>query len=390
MKAVLKYTPSMSLDRSCLFLFVVFLLSLAAYVYRNPGYDIDVLGYMGNALVIEGVDIVHAHAQVYSELKATLPKDSADYITGERGSDGSPNLFRLDRSKNPYHYGEFLPYSAIRPLYNELISVLHRLGLRLIPAIVLVSVSSLVGLGLLGYEWLKHYLGLAAMPIVMLLVVSPPILNMARYTGPDAFSTLIVMTALYLIFEKQQLTIGCILLLASIYARNDNAILVVLVLVFLGLTKKLRVHEVLVLLLLTVGSQRLIDHFAGHYSMQMMYHTVFVHAEAAPGEFVAGRVSLKLYLSVLRAGITGLAAGPFIPYLLMGTIGFAGRRSRPLMEIGILATMFACLHFILFPLPDTRYLGAFYMSMGLLGASAVAGTRIASKISIFDSNRNAA
>ena len=52
-------------------------------------------------------------------------------------------------------------------------------------------------------SWLAAYVGIERAAVsAFLIMLTPPILNLARFNTPDALSCLMCLTALYLIFER--------------------------------------------------------------------------------------------------------------------------------------------------------------------------------------------
>jgi hypothetical protein len=102
----------------------------------------------------------------------------------------------------------------------------------------------------------------------------------------------------------------------------------------------------------------------------MLYYRGFIAPPVAVGEFTA-RFGLQDYLRALKTGIGGVLHGVHIPFVLIGVAAVLGRPSRAV--VSLVATTFAAAaaHFIIFPLPETRYLAAFFVAAGIaLGAMA--------------------
>lgn len=74
------------------------------------------------------------------------------------GAPEDQNKSLQERATNPYHYAEFLPCFAIRPMYNMVLYLVSKLGLGLVRAGVLISATSQFLLGILLFLWLTRYL----------------------------------------------------------------------------------------------------------------------------------------------------------------------------------------------------------------------------------------
>jgi hypothetical protein len=123
-------------------------LSIRPYLYSL--YDMDMLGYMGNAVAISGASIQEIHDSVYAEVISSVPERARAHLLGQDGQGPSSQIAsRKDRFANAYHFAEFLPCFAIRPIFNQLIYVLHyKLKMGLVRATIVIPVFSYWLLGL--------------------------------------------------------------------------------------------------------------------------------------------------------------------------------------------------------------------------------------------------
>lgn len=126
------------------------LLLVSLHLYRTPGYDMDSAQYMGNALLMEETDLVRVHDRVYSELRRqTNPAVQNRFWGTEIGAPQDQNESRHRRAVDPYCFGEFLPFFAIRPLYNQALYVASKTGMGLIRSSILISSASYFLIGIL-------------------------------------------------------------------------------------------------------------------------------------------------------------------------------------------------------------------------------------------------
>jgi hypothetical protein len=208
----------------------------------------------------------------------------------------------------------------------------------------------------------------------LLLLLTPPIWDLARSNTPDAFSCCVLLLSLYLILEKESLLLGLSLVLASVYIRTDNVLLVLPLLASASLAhKSLEKAKAACLAGLAIGSVILINHFAGDYGIKMLYYRAFVEPPVAPGELVA-QFGLHDYLVAFQAGISTMTHGPVIPFALMGLVGtIACLRTHRVALLGLVAVTlcFAVSHFLVFPLGESRYFGLFFLVMGIMAASTL-------------------
>ncbi len=355
------------------FLYVLLLAGVARHLYYKPIYSMDSIQYMGNALLMEEREPVRIHQRVYAEVQRYVPKVEREGLLGyEVGAPADQNKSRQERASNAYTFAEFLPLFAIRPLYNQTLWLVSKTGLGLVRSGLLISVTSYFFLGVLAFIWLGRYMSpVFTLAFSILLMISPPLLDLGRETTADPLATLVAFASLYLIFEKQRLFPGVILLLASIYFRTDFVVLAGPVILACWWERRIELWKAAVLAIVAVASVLCINHFAGDYGMGMLYYRNFTGVPVAPGEMTV-RLSARDYFLALRAGITLLMASFFLPFLLLGTAGMALRRTRALFEVTL---GYVFLHFLILPNWQERWFGVFYLSMAVCAAAAVSDLR---------------
>jgi hypothetical protein len=327
------------------FVYLIFLLVVAVHLYRTPVYDMDLLGYMGNALLYKTQDVRELHRLVYSQVKR-LP--NATTLLGA-SDNAEQNVSRKARAEHPEYFAEFLPCFAIRPLYNSLLYALSPLGLP--RAAILISVVSYVLTGWLVFLWTD-----SALPS-LLLMLSAPLLTVGRSTMSDSLALVIAVGALFLLFRDQRIFSGVLLLLLSLFARTDLVVLVVPVLGALWFRKELKAWQASVLGFVAILSVLVVNHFAGDYGLQMLYYRSLVVQPIAPGEMTAS-FSFAQYLSAFQHGLS-LAAESFLPLFL--ALGFLGWRKSP--ELILIGLAYAVLHYVAFPSWQERFFVLSYVLM---------------------------
>jgi hypothetical protein len=351
------------------FLYVLLLAGVARHLYYKPIYSMDSIQYMGNALLMEEHDPVRIHQRVYGEVQRFVPRTEREGLLGyEVGAPSDQNKSRQERASNAYTFAEFLPLFAIRPLYNQTLWLVSKTGLGLVRSGLLISVTSYFLLGVLAFIWLGRYTSpVFTLAFSILLMISPPLMDLGRETTADPLATLVAFASLYLIFEQRRLFAGMILLLASIYFRTDFVVLAGPVILACWLQRRIELWKAAVLSILAVASVLCINHFAGDYGMGMLYYRNFTGVPVAPGEMTV-RLSSRDYFLALRAGITLMMASFFLPFLLLGTTGIALRQMRGLFA----ATLaYVLLHFLILPNWQERWFGVFYLSMAVCAAATV-------------------
>ncbi|MCU1302651.1 MAG: hypothetical protein JWQ87_2935 [Candidatus Sulfotelmatobacter sp.] len=349
--------------------YLLLLTLLASRPYTYSLFDMDMMGYIGNAVAMSGASIRQIHDTAYQAVEAEVPQAAKDHLLG-RDKLGPPSQWqsRQDRASNAEHFAEYLPCFAIRPIFNQLIYVLHYgLGMGLVRATIVLAVGSYWMIGVLIFLWIYRYAGVERAALgSLLLMLSPPILELARFNTPDALACLVSLAALYLIFERGRMFWGITLLLISVYVRTDNAVLAVGALAYCSLvSRQLEKTKAAMLALLAAVSVLLINHFAGDYGLRMLYYRSFIAIPLAPGELVAkfGRAD---YVHAFRTAVSQTMNGSLPFFVFMGVVGICARRQRVGQAIATVTTFYLIVHFLLFPSGQERFWGVFYVGCAMV------------------------
>jgi len=350
-------------QRAIVTIYLLLLTLLSSRPYRYSLYDMDMMGYIGNAVAISGA------STSYQALEAEVPSSPKEHLLGrDKAGPTSQWDSRQDRAVNADHFAEYLPCFAIRPIFNELVYLLHyKLGVGLVRATIVISVFSYWLIGMLVFLWVCRYATVERAALgSLLLMLSPPILDLARFNTPDALACLVSLAGLYLIFERGRMFWGLTLLLVSVYVRTDNAILAVAVFAYCSvISSQLEKTKAAVLAVLAVASVFLINHFAGDYGLRLLYYRSFVAIPLAPGELVPN-FGLADYLTAFRTAISQTMNGYLPLFLFMGVVGICAQRHRTSRSIAAVTTFYLIFHFLLFPSGQERFWGVFYIGCAMI------------------------
>jgi hypothetical protein len=331
--------------------------------YQAPAWDMDMIGYMGNALMTNHTQVEKAHQLVYAEI-ARLPENVRVPLLGlnTSGGEASQNASRRARFEHAEYFGEFMPCFAIRPLYNQLLFLTSRV-FGLLRSAVLLCVIPYFLLGLLVFRWTSRYVqpGCAVL-FSFLLMLAPPIAQMGRTPISDALSTVIATFSLYLLLETKREMAGISLLLISVFVRTDNIALVAAVLTFLWLVRRLSFLQALILGGLAAGSVIFINKMAGDYGLAMLYYRNFIGTPIAPADMVL-HLSVTDYFRAFRGSVGVVAQSWLMPFLLLGVIGLYRRPSRFAL-LGI-ALAYIGIHFLILPNWVERWFVVAYLPLAL-------------------------
>lgn len=352
------------------FLIVVTLAAWRAYQY--PEYSSDGFQYMANAVAMHGAHAKEIHETVYRDVYAGVPSNILNHLLGHDPVETSQSISFRERAASAERFTEFLPCFAVRPIFNELVYVLHYwLGVGLLRAVVWIPVLSFWVMGWVALLWISKYTGWAAAAgLASVLVLTPSVWDLARSTTPDSLSALVLLVALYLILEKKLIAAGVVLLLVSVYVRTDNVLIALLTLAYLTWKRIIDVPKAALLAVVAVASVFVINHFAGDYGSAMLYYRAFVAIPIAPGEMTV-HFGFHDYVTALRKGIASVIHESFIPFALMGAIGLVRRASTAIVALTLLASAYSAAHLVLYPEPEERFFGLFFVAMGISMASAL-------------------
>jgi len=343
-------------------IYVLLMGCVTLHLYHTPEWNMDMIGYMGNALMTNRTPVEKAHQLVYAEVRR-LPDASQIPLLGLNVSgDPTQDASRKARSEHVGNFAEFLPCFAIRPVYNQLLFLSSRL-FGLLRSCVLLSVFPYFLLGLLVFSWACRYVpNEFAAPYSLLLMLMPPITLVGRTPISDALSTLVAAFALYLLFEARRDVAGLTLLISSVFVRTDNIALVGPVLVALWFTKRLTFWQMATLASFSASCVVFINRMAGDFGLAMLYYRNFVGTPVAPAEMVA-HFSGAQYFHALRANLANISQGWLIPFLLLATIGLFRRSS--LTPLSGIAVIYVALHFLILPNWVERWFVVAYIPMAL-------------------------
>lgn len=351
-------------------IYVALLALISTHLYKRPIYAMDSILYMGNALLMEEPNVAIVHQRVYSEIDLRAPDVARDHLLGrELGAPQDQNEYRREQAAKPDVFAQYLPFFAIRPLYNQTLWLVNKTGLGLVRASIFISVASYFLLGILLIVWILRYVNtpLASL-MAFLLMISPPLVEIGRAMMADALATLVAFLSLYLIFERKLLTPGFVVLLSSIYFRTDNVVLTGLVILACWLERRLDFVKASVLVVLALASVLSINHFAGDYGIKMLYYRNFVGVPVTPAEMTV-QFSFHDYMAAFRSGITLATGSFFVPFLLIGFGGFFA--TKQMRSVALVTLAYVLLHFVVLPNWQERWFGVFYLAMAVAAAETL-------------------
>ncbi len=339
-------------------------LSVAAWAVLKPHYEWDVLGYMASALSFEETDKKSIHTQVYALAHAAMPLQAYTELV-------SQTPYRRDMYADYDHFAQQIPFYSIRPLYVGAIYLLNKAGVNLARAPGVVSALAYFAIAVVLLLWINNYIaGVNGIGLPLLLILSPPMLMIAREMTPDALSAAVLIAAVYLLAEKRALTGFALLTLASVWIKTDNVIYALILFSYLLVFGKDRLAlsfaNFALLVAGAVASCLAIDLAAGNYGWSTVFHHTFVQFITNPAE-QRFPVSFSVYLAALRSGLSMAVSGSMMIFLFFGLLAYYLSVQKKILLRGIYSHLMLILglsvliRYLLFPAMLDRFFIAHYM-----------------------------
>jgi len=206
------------------------LLMVSLLAARRPYYNWDMFPYMAIAMHDRSVPFDSTHREVYRVAKAALPPADFQAISSRQP------VFMKDASA----FEGILKYYTIKPGYNLVVTGLHGIGLNSVTSTWLPSVVSYFLLGAILLIWtLRTGPVFPAGLFTLVIMLSPSLIDLARYSSPDMLCAVISAMGFMLVLSKKTIP-GLGSLLVAVWIRPDAAILMILVALVLSLSGTLR------------------------------------------------------------------------------------------------------------------------------------------------------
>jgi hypothetical protein len=367
-----------------LYFLIVAALAVGAASKMKLGWD--GLAYMAIVLTWEGKSTEQAHAEVYAQAAHVLPEDNYQALVNGSPAWGEA-AYRQAVHKDADLFAQQLPFYETRPLYLACLYALHQLGLSLPEAMLFVSAAAYLFIAGLLWAWLNKYLRWPyGSLLALLLALSPPLMQVAKATTPDAMSAALLLAGFYVLLERRSVYGFGAVMLAAIGVRHDNAIWVLFVLAYLAWRPMPAiVHArtpVVVSALSAVAVTLAIVGVSNHYGWSTLFHHTFMGFLPNPAD-VTVTVSFRDYARVVLGGMRSVFDSSLILFAVFGMLAHAlpGRDSagwRRLYE-GLLLIVAGniAVRYALFPIIFDRLLVAHYLLAVVLLAIKSAPARVA-------------
>ena len=331
------------------------------------------LGYVATVLAMDQSDPQIIHDQTYEHVRGNVPAETYNQFV-----DGQADPFRAAMAVDAGGFVQLIPYYKIRPLYNLLVYLLHKMGLSIVQATMVVSAASYAILGTLIFAWIRHHAGGAlGLILALLLALSHPLLEVGRLSTPDALSAALLVAGLYLLIERQRTTAFALLALLSIGIRTDNVVYVGLLLIGLQLRPpsgaRIGMARTLAWLAAALGSYLMINHWAGHYGWATVFQHTFIEKITNPAGTQVSVSFLDYALSVVKQGLASMRDSGLLLFTLLAILALLVARTRRGQGIArthadhiVIAAASVVVHFLLFPVLWDRFFVAQYVLVTII------------------------
>jgi len=199
--------------------YLILIAAAAIYCFKRPLYNWDMLPYSALILKMDGYDDKKAFVYTYESAKENVPPGPYHLLTD------SANAFRYELANNTEAFDKQLPFYVVKPLYTSLAYLAYKLGFSLPQATLVPCFISYLLIGLLFFHWLQLYVRLSlAFFVALFIMVSSPLIEVAKLSTPDCLSALLLLGAFYFTVEKPSLPFALVCMCLSVFARIDNVI----------------------------------------------------------------------------------------------------------------------------------------------------------------------
>lgn len=196
------------------------LLFMTLFVLNHPGYNWDILAYVGLSVPTDQREEEIMHQTAYDLMREGLSEEQFSLLVS--------TPWALDLFENPEHFASFLTMFEIKPLYILIVRVLSSFGINPIDSLLWLSLLPALLICLLIYDWLRSLVGAGlSVTIVILFSISSRLFDIGRVAFPDALSGLMLLMGIYCLLRRKWIVIGLIIWVLSIWVRTTNILYVV-------------------------------------------------------------------------------------------------------------------------------------------------------------------
>lgn len=339
------------------------------YCFKRPYYNWDMLPYTALVLKMDHYNTGEAHGLAYKLAKENIPAENYRQLTD------SAHAYRNSMFRDPEAFNGQLPFYVVKPLYTGFCWLFYKSGMALPQATLVPSFISYLLIGFLLFHWLSLYLRLpVTFAIALLVMVSSPLLEVAKTSSPDCLSALFLLGSFYFIIEKPALRPAFILMALSVFARLDNMLTCLLILSTIYFSKKWNEKISFKIFLLMAGLLAfcyfLVGLMAKQYGWSILFYNDFaerLHPVYGAKEHFSFRSYSRLMYEHAMSGLNRSYLALFMALLILNfnkTFSFTKMTFNQVFAL--LIPLILLLRFILYPDISDRFYVAFYLVIIIL------------------------
>lgn len=349
--------------------YVVCIGLMGFYCFKRPFYNWDMLPYTALILNIDHYGAKEAHSITYKLARENIPGENYHQLT-----DGS-HVYRSSMFKDPEAFNGQLPFYVVKPLYTGLSYLCYKSGIPLPQATLVPSFISYLLIGFLLFHWLSIYLRLSiTFTVSLLIMISPPLIEVAKTASPDCLSTFFLLGCFYFIIERPSLGPAFILMLLSVFTRLDNILTCFLILCVIVYSKKwymkISFNFFLLMASLLIFCYILVGLIARQYGWSILFYNDFadrLHPAYGSKEHFSFRSYLRLMYEHILSGINHSYLPIFMALLALSFYKtFSFKKMSFDQLFGLLIPLILLIRFILYPAISDRFNIAFYLVIIIL------------------------
>lgn len=344
------------------------------YCFKRPFYNWDVLPYTALILKMDHHPKKQAHDLAYQLVQKNIPAKNYRQLTD------SSHVYRNKMLTDAEAFDRQLPFYAVKPLYIASSYLFYKAGIDLPQATLFPCFISYLLIGLLLFHWLSFYLRpIATFMVALLIMISSPLLEVAKISSPDCVSALFLFGAFYFIIEKPSLGAALIMMTLSIFARPDNILACFILLGAITFSgkwhKKIPVKKFLLMASFLAFCYILIGLIAKSYGWSVFFYDDFaarLHPAYGSGEHFSFRSYGRLLYGHILNGMQYSHLALFMALLFLSFNKIVPLKQLSFDQLlALLIPFILLLRFILYPDISDRFYVCFYLAIIILLAKRI-------------------
>ena len=206
-------------------IYLIAILGVARMCFYEQLYNWDMLPYMAIVLGYEESD----SSIVYSKTLEIAARETPPHY--RQLLFDTTHILKRQLLGDGQRFNQYTSFFKIKPMYTIACYLGYKSGLSLTKSTVMPSVIFFVALSVLLFFWLaSYYPGWMAAILCFLIIISPPLIEVARLSTPDGMSCFWIAIAFYFLLERKSISWLVLSLTLAILTRIDTVIMAIVIL----------------------------------------------------------------------------------------------------------------------------------------------------------------